>query len=80
MGPSRSSSLRIGDDSSTVAGSRWVRDAPIRSAAAEPRNAPEVPHLPLDKDKGKRNLIKYPEGGGGGGGGQITSNLPFSML
>ena len=36
MGPSRSSSLRIGDDSSTVAGSGRVRDAPGRSAAVEP--------------------------------------------
>ena len=62
MGLSRSSSLRIGDDSSTVAGSRRVRDAPIRSAAAEPQNAPGAPSLPLDKDKGKINLIKYPEG------------------
>ena len=73
MGPSRSSSLRIGDDSSTVAGSGRVRDAPIRSSAAEPQNAPRAPHFPLDKDKGKINLIKYP-------GGQITSNWPFSML
>ena len=62
MGPSHSSSLRIGDDSSTVAGSGRVRDAPIRSAAAEPRNPPGAPPLPLGKDKGKINLIKYPEG------------------
>ena len=34
MGPSRSSSLRIGDDSSTVAGSGRVRDAP----AVRPRS------------------------------------------
>ena len=59
MGPSRSSSLRIGDDSSTVAGSRLVRDAPCRSAAVVPLNAPGAPPLPLDKDKGKINLIKY---------------------
>ena len=62
MGPSRSSSLRIGDDSSTVAGSGRVRDAPGRSAAVEPLNAPGAPLLPLDKDKGKINLIKYPGG------------------
>ena len=62
MGPSRSFSLCIGDDSSTVAGSGRVRDAPICSATAEPQNAPGVPHLPLDKDKGKINLIKYPGG------------------
>ena len=59
MGPSRSSSLRIGDDSSTVAGSGRIRDAPIRSTAAKPQNAPGAPLLPLDKDKGKINLIKY---------------------
>ena len=53
MGPSRSSSLRIGDNSSTVAGS---------GRAAEPQNAPGAPPLPLDKDKGKINLIKYPGG------------------
>ena len=73
MGPSSSSSLRIGDDSSSVASSRRVRDAPIRSVAAEPQNVPGARPLPLDKGKGKINLIKYP-------GGQITSNLPFSML
>ena len=39
MDPSRSSSLRIGDDSSTVAGSGRVRDASGRSTAVEPRNA-----------------------------------------
>ena len=59
MGPSRSSSLRIGDDSSTVVGSGRVRDAPCRSAVVEPRKVPEAPHLPLGKDKGKINLIKY---------------------
>ena len=62
MSPSRSSFLRIGDDSSTVVGSGQKRDAPSRSAAVEPRNAPGAPPLPLDKDKGKINLIKYPEG------------------
>ena len=59
MGPSRSSSLRIGDDYSTVVGSGRVRDAPGRSAAVKPRNALGAPPLPLDKDKGKINLIKY---------------------
>ena len=62
MGLSRSSSLRIGDDSSTVVGSGRVRDAPRRSTAIEPRNAPRAPPLPLDMDKGKINLIKYPGG------------------
>ena len=62
MGPSHSSSLRISDDSSTVAGSGWVRDAPGCSATVEPQNAPGAPPLPLDKGKGKINLIKYPGG------------------
>ena len=62
MGPSRSSSLCIGDNSSTVVGSGQVRDASGHSAAVEPRNAPRAPPLPLDKDKGKINLIKYPRG------------------
>ena len=62
MGPSRSSSLRIGDDSSTVVGSGRVRDAPDRSAVVEPRNTPGASPLPLGKDKGKINLIKYPGG------------------
>ena len=68
MGPSRSSSFCFGDDSSTVTGFGRIRDAPGRSAVVEPRNAPRAPPLPLDKDKGKINLIKYPGGGGGGGG------------
>ena len=62
MGPSRSPSLRIGNDSSTVAGSGRVRDALGRSVAVEPRNAPGAPPLPSDKGKGKINLIKYPGG------------------
>ena len=62
MGPSRSPSLHIGDDSSTVVGSGRVRDASGRSAAVEPQNAPGVPPLPLDKGKGKIKLIKYPGG------------------
>ena len=53
MGPSRSSSLRIGDDSSTVAGSGQFRDAPGRSAAVEPRNAPGAPPLPWIRIKEK---------------------------
>ena len=62
MGPDCSSSLRIGGDSSTVAGSGRVRDASIRSATAEPQDAPRAPPLSLGKDKGKINLIKYPGG------------------
>ena len=62
MGPSRSSSLCIGDDSSAVAGSGRVRNASGCSAVVEPRNVPRAPPFPLDKDKGKINLIKYPGG------------------
>ena len=62
MGPGRSFSLRIGDDSSAVAGSGRVRNASGRSAVVEAQNIPGAPPLPLDKDKGKINLIKYPGG------------------
>ena len=62
MGSSHSSSLRISDDPSTVAGSGWARDVPIRSAAAKPQNASEAPSLPLIMEKRKINLIKYPRG------------------
>ena len=59
MGPGHSSSLRIGDDSSAVTGSGRVGNASGHSAVVEPRNIPRAPLLPLDKDKGKINLIKY---------------------
>ena len=62
MGPSRSSSLRIGDDSSVGADSGHARDVPVRSTAVGPQNAPEAPPLPLGKGKKKINLIKYPKG------------------
>ena len=62
MGPGCSSSLRIGGDSSAVVGSGWTRGASDRSAVVEHRDAPEAPHLPLDKGKGRVNLIKYPGG------------------
>ena len=62
MGLGRSSSLRIGDDSSAIVGSGLTRDASDRSAVVEPRNVLGAPLLPLDKGKGKINLIKYPEG------------------
>ena len=41
MGPGRSSSLRIGDDSSVVVGTERVGVASGRSAISEPRNAAE---------------------------------------
>ena len=62
MGLSRSSSLRISGDSSAVAGSGPTRGASDRSAVVELRNAPGALPLPLDKGKGRVNLIKYPGG------------------
>ena len=59
MGPGLSSSLCIGDDPSAVASSAWTRGASDRSAADERQNAPGAPPLPLDKGKGRVNLIKY---------------------
>ena len=62
MGQGRSSSLCIGGDSSVVASSGRTTGASDRSAAVELRNAPGALPLPLDKGKGKVNLIKYPGG------------------
>ena len=62
MGPGRSSSLRIGGDPSAVASSVRTRGASDRSAVGERQNALGAPPLPLDKGKGRVNLIKYPEG------------------
>ena len=62
MGPGRSSSLRIGGDSSAVASSGRTRGASHRSAVVELRNVPGALPLPLDKGKGRINLIKYPGG------------------
>ena len=62
MGPSHSSSLRIGGDSLAVAGSGQTEGASDRSARVELRNAPRAPPFPLDKGKGRVNLIKYPGG------------------
>ena len=62
MGLGRSSSLRIGGDSSAAAGSGRTAGASDRSAGVELRDAPGAPPLPLDKGKGKVDLIKYPKG------------------
>ena len=62
MGTSHSSSLRIGGDSSAVASSGRTRGTSNRSAAVELRNALGAVPLPLDKGKGRINLIKYPGG------------------
>ena len=62
MGPGRSSSLRIGGDSSAVAGSGRTGGASDRLAGVELRDAPGAPSFPLDKGKGRVDLIKYHEG------------------
>ena len=62
MSLGRSSSLRIGGDSSAVASSGRTRGTSDRSAAVELRNTPGALPLPLDKGKGRINLIKYPGG------------------
>ena len=62
MGPGRSSSLRIGGDSSAVASFGRTKGASDRSAAVELRNVPGALPLPVDKGKGRVNLIKYLEG------------------
>ena len=62
MGPGRSSSLRIGGDSSAVAGFGRTRSTSDRSATVELRNVLGALALPLDKGKGRINLIEYPEG------------------
>ena len=62
MGPGCSSSLRISGDSSAVAGSGRTGGASDRSAGVELLDAPATPPFPLDKGKGKVDLIKYPGG------------------
>ena len=62
MGPGRSSSLRIGSDSSAVASSGRTRGTSDRLTAIELRNSPGALPLPLDKGKGKIYLIEYSEG------------------
>ena len=62
MGPGRSSSLCIGGGSSAVVNIGQARGASDRSAMVERRDAHGEPPLPLGKDKGMINLIKYPGG------------------
>ena len=62
MGPCRSSSLRIGGGSSTIVNIGRARGASDSSAVVEHRDASGAPPLPLGKDKGMINLIKYPGG------------------
>ena len=62
MGPGRSSSLRIGGDSSVVFDSGWTSGASDRLAEVAFRDVPGEPSLPLDKGKGRIDEIKYPVG------------------
>ena len=60
MGPGRSSSLRIGGDSSVVPSSGRTSDASDNLNGVALRNAPGEPLFPLDKGKGRIDEIKYP--------------------
>ena len=62
MGLGRSTSLRIGGDSSVVTGSGQTGCASDRSAGVDLRDAPREPHFPLNKGKGRIDEIKYPGG------------------
>ena len=62
MGPGRSSSLRIGGDSSTESGSGRTGGESNRSATVVLRDTPGEPPSPLGKGKGKIDKIKYPVG------------------
>ena len=61
MGSGRSSSLRIGGDSSTVSGSRQTNGPSHNLNGVVLRKAPGEPPFPLDKGKGI-DEIKYPRG------------------
>ena len=62
MGTGRSSSLRIGGDSSVVFGSGLTGGAFDRLIGVVLRDAPGEPPIPLDKGKGRIDAIKYLEG------------------
>ena len=62
MGPSRSSSLRIGGDSSAVSGSGRTGGESNCLAVVILRDAPGEPPSPLGKGKDKIDEIKYPVG------------------
>ena len=62
MGPSRSSSLHIGGDSSAVPDSGRTGGESNRLAVVALRDAPGEPPLPLGKGKGRIDEIKYPVG------------------
>ena len=62
MGLIRSSSFRIGGDSSTIPGSGQTGDASDNLNGVALRNTSREPFFPLDKGKGKIDGIKYPRG------------------
>ena len=62
MGPGRSSSLRIGGDSSVATGLGWTGGASDRSTGVNLRDSPREPPFPLNKGKGRIDEIKYPGG------------------
>ena len=62
MGPGRSSSLRIGSDSSVATGSRRTGGASDRLAGIDLRDVPGESPFPLNKGKGRIDEIKYPRG------------------
>ena len=62
MGPGRSSSLRIGGETSVVIGSGRTGGASYRSAGVDLRDTPGEPPFPLNRGKGRINEIKYPGG------------------
>ena len=62
MGPSRSSSLGIGGDSSVASDSGRTSGASDRLARVAFRDVPGEPPLPLDKGNGRIDEIKYPVG------------------
>ena len=60
MGPGRSSSLRIGGDSSAVVSSGRTGGTSNRSAEVDLQDAPRETPFPLNKGKGRIDQIKYP--------------------
>ena len=62
MGPGHSSSLRIDGDSLAVPSSGRIGGPPDRSATVELRDTPRALPAPLDKGKGRVNLIECPGG------------------
>ena len=62
MGLGRSSSLRIGGESSVSASSGWTGGASDRSTRVDLQDAPEGLPFPLNKGKERIDEIKYPGG------------------